>query len=132
MVASGDDGRLPCRRPTVAANLANDLHDTRTTAQAVVVWVRSVDRTLAAATGPHHVRGRHDAPASEPPREEPTMGKALFGTHTPPASLHLLDEVRSLRERVAELEAALAAAEALRAEQVEAEAARGDRQPAAN
>lgn len=58
------------------------------------------------------------------------MGKALFGTHTAPSSLRLLDEVRSLRERVAELEAALAAAEATRAEQLEAE--HGDRQPAAN
>lgn len=58
------------------------------------------------------------------------MGKALFGTHTPPSSLRLLDEVRSLRERVAELEAALAAAESTRAEQLEAE--HGERQPAAN
>jgi hypothetical protein len=63
------------------------------------------------------------------------MGKALFGTHTPPSSLRLLDEVRSLRERVAELEAALAVAEAARAEQLEAdklEADHGDRQPAAS
>ena len=44
------------------------------------------------------------------------MGKALFGTHAQPVSLQLLDEVRSLRERVAELEAALAAAEAAQAE----------------
>ncbi len=58
------------------------------------------------------------------------MGKALFGTHTPPSSLRLLDEVRSLRERVAELEAALAAAEAARAEQLEAD--HGERQPATN
>lgn len=58
------------------------------------------------------------------------MGKALFGTHTPPSSLRLLDEVRSLRERVAELEAALAEAESTRAEQLEAE--HGERQPAAN
>lgn len=42
------------------------------------------------------------------------MGKALFGTHAAPSSLRLLDEVRSLRERVAELEEALAAAEAAR------------------
>jgi hypothetical protein len=42
------------------------------------------------------------------------MGKALFGTHATPASLRLLDEVRSLRARVAELEQALAAAEAAR------------------
>lgn len=58
------------------------------------------------------------------------MGKALYGTHTAPSSLRLLDEVRSLRERIAELEAALAAAEATRAEQVEAQ--RSERQPAAN
>jgi|GEM_PF-2558540 len=40
------------------------------------------------------------------------MSKALFGTHASPSSAALLDEVRRLRERVAELEAALAAAEA--------------------
>ena len=59
------------------------------------------------------------------------MGKALFGTHTAPSSLRLLDEVRSLRERVAELEAALAAAEATRAEQVD-EQRTDERQPAAS
>jgi predicted nuclease with TOPRIM domain len=58
------------------------------------------------------------------------MGKALYGTHTAPSSLRLLDEVRSLRERVAELEAALAAAEATRVEQVETE--QSERQPAAS
>jgi hypothetical protein len=42
------------------------------------------------------------------------MGKALLGTHVPPSSLRLLDEVRVLRQRVAELERALAAAEAAR------------------
>jgi hypothetical protein len=41
-----------------------------------------------------------------------TMGKALFGAHADPRSLELLDEVRSLRERVAELEQALQAAQA--------------------
>lgn len=41
------------------------------------------------------------------------MGKALMGTHVPSESLRLLDEVRVLRQRVAELEAALD--EALRA-----------------
>lgn len=40
------------------------------------------------------------------------MSKALFGTHATPSSAALLDEVRRLRGRVAELEAALAAAEA--------------------
>ena len=40
------------------------------------------------------------------------MGKALFGTHADPRSLQLLDEVRSLRERVAELEQALELAQA--------------------
>lgn len=42
------------------------------------------------------------------------MGKALMGTHATPSSLRLLDEVRALRQRVAELERALAAAEAAR------------------
>jgi hypothetical protein len=42
------------------------------------------------------------------------MGKALFGTQTAPSTLHLLDEVRSLRARVDELERALAQAEAAR------------------
>jgi hypothetical protein len=40
------------------------------------------------------------------------VSKALLGTHVAPTSLRLLDEVRALRQRVAELEAALAAAEA--------------------
>lgn len=40
------------------------------------------------------------------------MSKALFGTHATPSSAALLDEVRRLRARVAELEAALHAAEA--------------------
>ncbi len=40
------------------------------------------------------------------------MSKALFGTHALPSSVHLLDEVQRLRARVAELEAALAVAEA--------------------
>jgi cell division septum initiation protein DivIVA len=39
------------------------------------------------------------------------MGKALFGANVDPRSLQLLDEVRSLRERVAELEQALEAAQ---------------------
>ena len=42
------------------------------------------------------------------------MGKALLGTHVTPGSLRLLDEVRALRTRVAELERALAEAEATR------------------
>lgn len=42
------------------------------------------------------------------------MGKALMGSHVAPASLQLLDEVRVLRQRVAELERALAEAEAAR------------------
>lgn len=42
------------------------------------------------------------------------MGKALFGTYATPSSIELLDEVRSLRERVAQLEAALEEAEAAR------------------
>lgn len=39
------------------------------------------------------------------------MGKALLGTHVTPDSLRLLDEIRALRARVAELEQALAEAE---------------------
>lgn len=46
--------------------------------------------------------------------EEALMGKALLGTHVTPGSLRLLDEVRALRARVAELERALAEAEAAR------------------
>jgi hypothetical protein len=42
------------------------------------------------------------------------MGKALLGTHVTPNSLRLLDEVRALRARVAELEQALAEAEEAR------------------
>jgi hypothetical protein len=42
------------------------------------------------------------------------MGKALLGTHATPNSLRLLDEVRALRARVAELEQALAEAEEAR------------------
>ena len=44
------------------------------------------------------------------------MGKALMGTHAAPSSLRLLDEVRVLRQRVAELERALAEAQAARDE----------------
>ncbi len=40
------------------------------------------------------------------------MSKALFGTHALPSDVRLLDELRRLRARVAELEEALAAAEA--------------------
>jgi hypothetical protein len=42
------------------------------------------------------------------------MAKALLGTHASPSSLRLLDEIRTLRQRVADLERALAAAEAAR------------------
>jgi hypothetical protein len=63
------------------------------------------------------------------------MGKALLGTHVAPSSLRLLDEVRTLRERVADLERALAAAEAARDEREDRDAAgtivASDRQPAA-
>lgn len=44
------------------------------------------------------------------------MSKALFGTHALPSSVHLLDEVQRLRARVAELEEALAVAEAAAAQ----------------
>lgn len=40
------------------------------------------------------------------------MGKALMGTYTTPRAIELLDEVRSLRRRVAELEQALEEAQA--------------------
>lgn len=42
------------------------------------------------------------------------MGKALIGTYAPTRTVQLLDEVRALRQRVAELEQALATAEAAR------------------
>jgi hypothetical protein len=42
------------------------------------------------------------------------MGKALLGAHVDATTLRLVDEVRALRRRVAELEAALVAAEAVR------------------
>ncbi len=42
------------------------------------------------------------------------MAKALLGTHVDPTTLRLVDEVRTLRRRVAELEAALEAAESAR------------------
>lgn len=35
------------------------------------------------------------------------MAKALYGTVATPSQLQLLDEIRALRQRVAELEAAL-------------------------
>lgn len=35
------------------------------------------------------------------------MAKALYGTVAAPSQLQLLDEIRALRQRVAELEAAL-------------------------
>lgn len=60
------------------------------------------------------------------------MSKALLGTQATPSSLRLLDEVRSLRQRVAELEAALAAAEAARASAAPAEHTDGDHAPAAS
>jgi|FLYM01.1.fsa_nt_gi flagellar hook-associated protein FlgK len=42
------------------------------------------------------------------------MAKALLGTMTTPRTIELLDEIRALRRRVAELETALATAEAVR------------------
>jgi hypothetical protein len=60
------------------------------------------------------------------------VSKALLGTHVAPGSLRLLDEVRVLRQRVAELEAALAAAEAAAARPAMADgtAPAPDREPA--
>lgn len=64
-------------------------------------------------------------------REEAFMGKALLGTHATPGSLRLLDEVRALRTRVAELERALAEAERARDERADAEVVRVEaREPA--
>lgn len=54
------------------------------------------------------------------------MGKALLGTHTTPGSLRLLDEVRALRARVAELERALADAETAREARRDADAVLSD------
>lgn len=42
------------------------------------------------------------------------MAKALLGTHVAPRTVQLMDEIRTLRNRVAELERALADAEAAR------------------
>jgi hypothetical protein len=47
------------------------------------------------------------------------MGKALLGTHSTPTTLQLLDEVRALRARVAELERALEDADTARAARVD-------------
>lgn len=44
------------------------------------------------------------------------MAKALYGTVATPSQLQLLDEIRSLRQRVAELEAALDQAREVAAE----------------
>ena len=54
------------------------------------------------------------------------MSKALFGTHALPPAVQLLDEVQRLRARVAELEAALAAAEAAGADNAPAQGADPD------
>lgn len=47
------------------------------------------------------------------------MSKALLGTHTTPRTMQLLDEIRALRARVAELESALAEAEHAHQERTE-------------
>ncbi len=61
------------------------------------------------------------------------MAKALMGTHAAPSTLRLLDEVRALRQRVADLERALATAEAARDAREDADviAQVDDRAPAA-
>lgn len=46
------------------------------------------------------------------------MSRALFGTHAMPSSLRLADEVRRLRARIADLEVALAVAEAAASQRV--------------
>ncbi len=61
------------------------------------------------------------------------MGKALLGTHATPSSLRLLDEIRALRQRVADLESALEAAESARdrrADEVVDVTVDGTREPA--
>jgi hypothetical protein len=57
------------------------------------------------------------------------MGKALLGTHTSPTTLRLLDEVRSLRARVDELERALAEAETARDARSDTPVVIADREP---
>ena len=47
------------------------------------------------------------------------MAKALLGTHATPRTIQLLDEVRALRARVAELEAELARAESTHQERIQ-------------
>lgn len=56
------------------------------------------------------------------------MAKAHMGTHTTPRAIQLLDEVRALRARVAELEERLARAEAV-AEARDAEGAVAGTEP---
>jgi hypothetical protein len=51
--------------------------------------------------------------------------KAMMGSTTDARTLELLDEIRVLRARVAELEDALAAAESLRRQDEDADARRG-------
>jgi len=48
------------------------------------------------------------------------MAKALLGTYAPPRTVALLDEVRVLRMRVAELERALAETSRVRDDRLEA------------
>lgn len=55
------------------------------------------------------------------------MGKALIGTTVSPRTVQLLDEIRSLRHRVAVLEEALAQAEAARAAMLRDPELLGDR-----
>lgn len=50
------------------------------------------------------------------------MAKALFGTTATPSQLQLLDEIRSLRQRVAELEDALERARQVAADRTDLEA----------
>jgi len=47
------------------------------------------------------------------------MAKALLGTHASPRTIQLLDEVRALRARVAQLEAELAEAESMHKDRIE-------------
>lgn len=67
---------------------------------------------LRAVDAPGYLLDR--TPAEPEDQGGTRMGKALLGTHVAPSSVRLLDEVRVLRQRVAELERALAEAEAAR------------------
>lgn len=57
------------------------------------------------------------------------MSKALLGSHTTPNTVQLLDEIRTLRARVAELEQALSEADTAQQERSERIVALEDAEP---